>query len=93
MKTVDILIVVDAAGTLASGAPDGNACLIDTNGFLGSWGEGTSALYTVVQDGTLIQWAVVPVRVVDDVSIAGFSGVMVDRKICLPLPETADGAP
>lgn len=84
MNHVAALIVIDTAGALASGSPLGNAFLVDTNGFLGSWGEGTPSLHTICQDGQMVTWAVTPITAGSDVSISGFSGPMVSQGVCAP---------
>lgn len=92
MNQLAILIVIDTAGALASGSAIDNAYLVDTNGFLGSWNEGTPVLETICQDGQTIDWSLSPVAPDAEVEIAGFSGAMVDRGICRPaaLDEPAD---
>lgn len=93
MKTIDILIVIDSAGALASGSLADNAYLVDSNGFLGSWHEGTAMLSTVAQDGNLIQWCVTAVSVSGDVAITGFAGAMVAQGVCQPAMTDGDGHP
>lgn len=94
VNRIDILIVVDVAGALAAGGLMGYVYLVDTNKYIGSWNEGQSTLNTVCQDGTLLTWSVASVDPGDDVSIAGFSGPMIDSKICQPKsnPIAGDGA-
>ena len=84
LKTINVLIVVDALGALAAQDLMNNVYLIDTNKYLGSWQEGTVKLHTVCQDGQLIAWRAAPVSPSNDVSIAGFSGQMVTSRICVP---------
>ena len=84
MNTLSVLLVVDTAGALASGDLAGNCCIVDTNGYLGSWGEGTAALHTVCEDGQTIVWSVAPVSADAQVAIAGFSGAIVDQAVCRP---------
>ncbi|MEM0673718.1 MULTISPECIES: alpha-pore-forming tripartite toxin MakABE regulator [Dickeya] len=93
MKIINVLIVVNTTGTLTSGNITGYAYLVDSNGFLGSWGEGSAALHTVAQNGDQIQWHVVPVSPWGDVTITGFSGPLVEQGICQPQKEAADGSP
>jgi|KBSMisStandDraft_5_1062788.scaffolds.fasta_scaffold176987_2 hypothetical protein len=87
MATVYALIVVDTDGALASGSAIDNSYLVDNNGYLGSWNEGTPSLNTVLQDGQVVNWSVTPVSPEGQVSIAGFSGQMVSASICTPRPQ------
>jgi len=84
MQNLSVLIVIDVDGALASGSVADNAYLVDTNGYLGSWQEGTDALHTICQDGQTITWSVAPVSPDGNVTIAGFSGNMVDTGVCRP---------
>jgi hypothetical protein len=90
MKTIDILIVVDVEGALA-GALSENVYLIDTNKHLGSGNEGQAELITICADGQTVNWSVVPVSPSSDVEITGFTGVMIDTKVCLPKQVSANG--
>lgn len=90
-KTLSVLIVIDTEGALASGSAIGNAYLVDTNGFLGSWQEGTDSLNTICQDGQIVVWSAMPVSPGGDVSIAGFSGAMVSSGVCTPAAEGGPG--
>jgi len=91
MSSISALIVVDTQGALASGSAADNAYLVDTNGFLGSWQEGTDSLHTVCQDGQVVKWSVSPVSPDGDVAITGFSGDMVAAGICAPVAGGPDG--
>ncbi|MDD1015700.1 alpha-pore-forming tripartite toxin MakABE regulator [Pseudomonas rubra] len=93
MKTIYVLVVVDTAGALASRSAIDNAYLVDTNGFLGSWQEGTPVLHTVCEDGDLVCWTVIPIASTGDVSIAGFSGAMLEQGVCRPTLQSSDGNP
>ena len=84
MNTLCVLLVVDTAGALATGSLSGNCYMVDTNGYLGSWGEGTSELHTVCEDAQTLVWSVEPVSPGAQVAIAGFSGPMVDQEVCRP---------
>jgi hypothetical protein len=90
MATIFALIVVDTEGALASGSAIDNSYLVDNNGFLGSWNEGTPSLSTVLEDGQIIHWSAAPVSPSGQVAIAGFSGPMVSRSICAPRPDIGD---
>jgi hypothetical protein len=81
-----VLIVVDAAGALASGGLVENCYVVDTNGYLGSWREGTEQLHTVCEDGQALQWSASAVAADTQVAVAGFSGPMVDGGVCAPAP-------
>lgn len=84
MNRIDILIVVDVVGALAAGTLQGYIYMVDSNKYLGSWQEGLSTLNTVCQSSQLLTWSVTSVDPVSDVCITGFSGLMVDSKVCLP---------
>jgi len=83
MNTVDVLIVVDVEGALAGTLQD-NVYLIDTNKHVGSGNEGQAELMTACHDGQLITWNVTPVSPSSDVEITGFTGQMIDDKVCVP---------
>jgi hypothetical protein len=92
MAQVDVLIVADVEGALASGDLQSNVYLIDTNKHAGSGGEGQAELYTACQDGQIITWNVVGVSPSSDVQITQFTGDMVNNNICVPTQvSTPDG--
>lgn len=91
MNRVDILIVVDVIGALSAGTLQDNVYLVDTNNYLGSWQEGQSTLNTVCQDGQALTWSITPVDPATQVSISGFSGPMVDGKVCQPAQDPFAG--
>lgn len=76
MSTVDVLVVVDVENALVNGA-NGNVYMIDTNGFMGSLGEGGEELQTAVTNGQTIVWSAAPVDPGTNVAIVGFTGVAV----------------
>lgn len=84
MATIDVLIVVDTAGALASRDLQSNVYLIDTNKHDGSGNEGQAELYTACKDGDFIIWRVVSVAPSGDVSISQFTGQMINDKTCVP---------
>lgn len=92
MNRIDILVSVDALGAAASGSLRDNVYLVDTAGYLGSWGEGTDTLHTVCQDGQRLSWAAASVSPSNDVEITGFSGTMVSGKVCAPTRQGIAGA-
>lgn len=91
MKTVSILIAVDVEGALASGNLHKNVHLVDTNKYCGSWFEGSSELFTECKNGQAIEWRVSTVNDQNTAQIEGFTGKMVDSKVCVPQPEPAFG--
>lgn len=91
MSSISALIIIDTDGALASGSAMDNAYLVDTKGYLGSWGEGTSTLNTVCQDGQVVIWSVAAVNPSADVAITGFSGDMVSSGICRPSANGSQG--
>jgi hypothetical protein len=87
VNRIDVLVAVDTVGALVAGTLQGYVYLVDTNKYnkyLGSWQEGESSLNTVCQDGQLVRWSVVSVDSGTQVDIAGFSGPLVDQKVCIP---------
>ena len=93
MNVVDVLIVVDVVGALASGNLTQNVYLVDTNKYVGSGSEGQAELKTSIKDGQVLRWSVVPVSPSTDVEIVGFVGQMVNDKVCVPKKvETVEGA-
>jgi len=65
-----------------------NVYLIDTNKHYGSGSEGAQELVTTCLDGQVMIWSVTPVNPGDDAEIAGFTGAMVDQKVCSPRQAT-----
>jgi hypothetical protein len=88
VKEIDVLIVVDVEGALASGNLGDNVYLIDTNGFFGSGGEGQAELQTACLDGQIVIWSISSVDPGADVEIAGFTGQIIDQRICVPQQTT-----
>lgn len=88
---IRILIAVDVVGALSAGTLQGFVYMVDTNQYLGSWQEGQSTLNTVCQDGQALTWSIVPVDPGNEVNIAGFTGPMVDQKICTPVQDPFAG--
>jgi hypothetical protein len=93
MNIVDVLIIVDVVGALASGNLTENVYLVDTNKYVGSGSEGQAELKTVIKDGQILRWSVTPVSPSTDVEITGFTGQMINDKVCVPRKvETVEGA-
>lgn len=88
MKVINVLIIVDVEGALASGNLGDNVYLVDTNKYFGSGSEGQQELVTSCTDGQVIVWSVVSIDPGDDAEIVGFTGQMVDQKICNPAQST-----
>jgi hypothetical protein len=84
MNTIDVLIVADVEGALASGDLGSNVYMIDTNKHVGSGNEGQAELYTVCHDTQKISWNVASVAASNDVQIYEFTGQMIGDKICVP---------
>ena len=91
MKTIDVLIVVDTEGALASGNLGENVYLIDTNKFFGSGSEGQEELKTACTDGQVINWRVVAVSPSNDVEITDFTGQIKTEEICIPSKQGLEG--
>lgn len=85
MNQIDILMVVDTQGALASNDLTSNIYLVDTNKYIGSGNEGQAELKTACKDGQIINWRVVSINPANDVEIVSFSGQMIDTHICVPV--------
>lgn len=83
-KQINVLIVVDVVGALASGDLGANVYLIDSNKYCGSGNEGQQELVTACIDGQVINWSVASVDPGTDAELVGFTGQMVNQKICVP---------
>ena len=92
MRIIDILVIVDCAGAISSGSLQDNTYVIDTNGYEGSWNEGTSRIVTICQDGQELSWGVASINPGNQANIIGFSGPMVDSKISIPQKQGIGGA-
>jgi len=91
LNQVSVLIVVDVEGALTSGLPS-NLYMVDTTGYLGRVGQGTDELQTNCSDGQVINWSVVPVDPNTNITITGFTGQMVNDRVCNPrLIDAPDG--
>ena len=90
---INILLVVDTQSALSDNTLLGNVYLIDNNGYLGSWQQGTDTLHTVIEDGQTVSWSVASVAPSNDVSINGFSGAMTENNICKPEKQTLSAEP
>ncbi|QZT37907.1 inclusion body family protein [Halosquirtibacter xylanolyticus] len=84
MKTVEVLIVVDVVGATSSGNLSDNLYMIDTNKYLGSYGEGTHELSTKCHDDQKIIWRVASISPDNDVNITEFTGQIITERICVP---------
>ncbi len=93
MNQVDVLIVVDAEGALASGDLGANVYLIDSNKHVGSGNEGQQELMTVCKDGQVINWRITGVSPSSDVVITQYTGQMINDKVCVPIPVTSVDGP
>lgn len=85
---INVLIVVDVEGALASGDLGSNVYLIDTNKHFGSGSEGQQELVTACSDGQIIIWSVASVNPGDDAEITAFLGAAVDQGVCVPKATT-----
>ncbi|WP_257264414.1 hypothetical protein [Endozoicomonas sp. ONNA2] len=91
MKTIQVLIVVDASAALASNDLQSNVYLVDTNKYMGSGNEGQAELKTACHDGQLICWRVVPISQDNEVSISSFTGQMINDSVCVPKRQGIEG--
>jgi len=94
MNTINVLIVVDVEGALSDQQHFGPkyVYLVDTTGYVGGNStEGTCELTTTCHDTQKIIWNVVSINPNDDVSITGFTGSMIENRICIPVKEN-DGS-
>ena len=81
MSTVNVLVTVNVIQAIQSKSLQGAICLIDTNGYLGSFNEATPELTTVCNNADTIVWSVVPLDPNEKVSIVGFTGAAVPSMI------------
>lgn len=88
VSEINVLIIVDVEGALASGNLGSNVYLVDTNKYFGTSGEGQQELQTSCKDGQVVIWSVASINPGDDAEITGFTGQMIDQKICLPKQST-----
>jgi len=91
MNTLNVLIVIDALGAATSNSLENNVHLVDNNKYLGSWNEGACNLFTVCQDGQLINWRVVAVSPNSAINITGITGDMVTKNVCVPQRQGIEG--
>jgi hypothetical protein len=87
MSNVDVLIVVDVEGALASQNLQNNVYLIDTNKFMGSYNEGGAELYTKVSNGQTVTWSVAPVDPNTSAVISSFTGQAITQNIISPIAQ------
>jgi hypothetical protein len=81
---IDVLVVVDAVAAASTGNLGNNVYMVDTNKHFGSGNEGQAELYTACHDNQTINWRVAGVSPSSDVKISGFTGQLIDGKICMP---------
>ncbi len=91
MNDIDVLIVVDVLGAVTSGDLGSNVYLIDTNKHFGSGNEGQEELQTACKDGQILRWRLASISASDDAEITGFTGVMVDQRVCTPVQQGMSG--
>lgn len=91
LNIINILIVVDTQGALASNSLKNNIYMVDSEKYLGSWSEGTDQLHTICSDGQQLNWRVIAISSDDNVVIEGFSGDMVNKHICNPIKQGMAG--
>jgi len=85
VTTLAVLLVVDTTLAIATGTLAGSCCMVNTNGYLGSWDEGTSSLHTSVRGLLAARVERRAVTAGAQIRICGFSGAMVDEAVCLPV--------
>jgi len=88
---VNVIVVVDALGAATSDNLANNVYLIDSRKYMGSWKEGQCELHTVCTDSDIIQWRIASVDPGADVKIAGFTGQMINDRICVPTEQGLAG--
>ncbi len=87
MSSVFIIVIVDVEGALSSNDLNSNVYAVDSVGYMGTYGEGTSDLSSKVSSGQIVQWSIVPVQPNGVVSISGFGGPAVDQGVITPCQE------
>jgi len=85
MATVNVLMMVDVEGALASGNLNSNIYLVDSNKYLGSYSEGKTELVTKLNTGDIIIWSVTAIDPGANVSITNFSGQAIDKQYIAPV--------
>ena len=80
-KIIQIVILVDVVGALATRSLEGNLYMVDSNKAGGSQQEGTAALKTKVAEGDELQWIVSPLN---PESFAAISGIDIPQEYCEP---------
>lgn len=81
MSEVNILVAVDVQAAIASGDLSAHLYMVDTNGSVGSYGEGGNELVTQCHNGDTIVWSVVPIDPDTDVAIHSFSGQAIPNMV------------
>jgi hypothetical protein len=81
MSTVNILVAVNVGQAVATGNLPPNVYMVDTNGYMGSGGEGTNELQTTCTNGDTLVWSVVSIDPNETVSITGFTGQAIPTMI------------
>lgn len=87
MSTVDVLIMVDVEGALASGNLSDNTYLVDTNGYLGAYNENHIDLSTKLHKGDTIVWSTASIDPGRTVMIESFSGSAVTDQYIAPVQD------
>jgi hypothetical protein len=87
MATVNVLMMVDVEGALATGNLSSNIYLVDTNKYLGSSSEGQTELVTKLNTGDVIVWSVASIDPGSNVTIESFSGTAVNDKYIAPVQD------
>jgi hypothetical protein len=81
MSTVNILVAVNVGQAIATGDLGSNIFMMDTNGYLGSGGGGSSELQTTCFNGDTLVWSVVSIDPNETVSILAFSGAAIPNTV------------
>lgn len=88
-KIINVVILLDVIGALASDSLENNIYLVDNNKNDGSLGEGTGTLKTKVEEGDSIMWTILPIECETYVAI---SGIEFENNCCQPVEENFEGS-
>ncbi|MDN3354381.1 hypothetical protein [Actinomadura sp. DC4] len=90
---VSIIVLVDAVGALSDRTlHNGNLSLMD-DGKLGSRGQGTTGLCTIVRPGQVIQWTPIGIDVQAPVEIRNITFLGPEGRAAAPAAETGGAEP
>lgn len=87
--TVNIVVLVDVTGALASGTLKQNIYLVDNKKLEGSVDEGTGSLKTIVENGDTVVWNILSIECETYVTI---TDIIFENDFCKPHEERFEGS-